>query len=410
MHLSRRFYHFCVSLFIIILPMIVVPQFPNPYEFPKFIVFVVFSSLLTLLLLKVYWQSNCSKANQLLDHLTTFVLLFAAVSLIADFIGLDPYTSILGSKFRHQGYVTLASGVLVFFTLRAIQKSTTSRAVFPYQTAIVTSNILVSIFTLWQGMRVYLFHDLTIPTYFGRIVGTLGNPNVLGGYIAITFPFLLFYPTTSHRYLVLVKGFFIFANVVSIFFSSSRSAILAIGSVIILIVIQAFSQFFPGQRLATWVRRQRIVLFMVGISSLLIMALILANQPHHISVRNMLNSLSLTEEKTRTSLWDNQLVIWTEGVKAVIQRPILGYGQENFEVAIPRERRMMVDNAHNVFLEVAVSSGLIGLSIYLAILLFAWQRAKPIIKLYLLAFLIRSQFNPLSISDLALFWIILSEV
>lgn len=110
----------------------------------------------------------------------------------------------------------------------------------------------------------------------------------------------------------------------------------------------------------------------------------------------------------RYSIWENRIIIWEEGIKVVIKRPILGYGQENFQLVFPAERRLSVDNAHNLFLEILISSGLLGLGAYLMVLREAFKKLPFFAKLSLLAFLVRAQFNPLSIPEIALFWYLLA--
>ena len=105
---------------------------------------------------------------------------------------------------------------------------------------------------------------------------------------------------------------------------------------------------------------------------------------------------------------DNRLLIWTVGLEALSKRPILGYGQENFEHAIPGGKMHKADNAHNIFLETAMSSGLIGLFIFLGIVITSFRKASFTVGMSLLAFLIVAQFNPLSIVQISLFWFLLA--
>jgi O-antigen ligase len=108
----------------------------------------------------------------------------------------------------------------------------------------------------------------------------------------------------------------------------------------------------------------------------------------------------------RYSQWDNRFIIWNAGINSVIQKPILGVGQENFELIFPKNMHFRVDNAHNLFLETAVSSGLIGLFLYLLIICNSLKLAEFKIKLAIIAFLITGFFNPLNIVSIILFWIL----
>jgi O-antigen ligase len=101
-------------------------------------------------------------------------------------------------------------------------------------------------------------------------------------------------------------------------------------------------------------------------------------------------------------------LIATVGLQALAKSPILGFGQENFEIAIESWKMHTVDNAHNIFLETAVASGIVGLLIFLAIIFVAFRNANFTIRMALLAFLIVAQFNPLSITEIMLFWFLLA--
>ena len=116
--------------------------------------------------------------------------------------------------------------------------------------------------------------------------------------------------------------------------------------------------------------------------------------------------LSLGSSFYRYSQWDNRLLIWNAGIKSIINKPLLGVGQENFELIFPKDMHYKVDNAHNVFLETAVSSGIIGLSLYLGILYLKFKNTKLNEKLSMLGFIIAGFFNPLPIICITLFWII----
>lgn len=109
----------------------------------------------------------------------------------------------------------------------------------------------------------------------------------------------------------------------------------------------------------------------------------------------------------RNSIWDNRGVIWQEGLKLIWERPIIGYGQENFGNAFPKKLLFNVDNTHNIFLETVVSSGIVGLLLFSAILVYGVWKASYPVKASLVVFVIIAQFNPLSLVHISLFWFLL---
>jgi O-antigen ligase len=213
------------------------------------------------------------------------------------------------------------------------------------------------------GMPVELFN--------GRLANPIGNPNSLAGYLVMTFPFVMLHK----RIPIHVKAIILLLNAGVIWGTESRSGLLALGVIVLALSFHS---------------RKNILLF----ATVPLVILLLINTPSASYIK-------------RYSIWDNQVIIWSEGIKAVVKKPILGFGQENFELIFPQNRMMKVDNAHNIFLETAVSSGLLGLGIFIGVLLYAFRDASFVVRLGLLAFLIRAQFNPLSIVEIVYFWLYL---
>lgn len=82
----------------------------------------------------------------------------------------------------------------------------------------------------------------------------------------------------------------------------------------------------------------------------------------------------------RENLGSARGYIWSRTIPLIMDRPILGYGIDTFPLAFPQEdyigkryayneTNMIVDKAHNIYLQMAVNSGLIAVIAYIAILL-----------------------------------------
>ena len=103
-------------------------------------------------------------------------------------------------------------------------------------------------------------------------------------------------------------------------------------------------------------------------------------------------------------------------------RPLLGYGPENFVIAFDKyysgsleaTNYRWFDKVHNIFLETSVTSGILGLLAYLAILFFAFQNLAKKLNLLslalaatLFAYIIQNQFNIDSVSSLIYFYFLI---
>ncbi len=373
-----------ISLILIsFLPLVYLPGNYNPYELPKFIVFVLGSLLMAILTVAktiANKQSLVGKTN-VFDKLAKLVFAYWLIVLLTDICGADPRVSILGSYWRHQGFILLSSGVIFFLSLRL-----SFRKIPNYWLALLPlSAFLISFITILQGIGYYLLGSTAVPTYGGRIVSSLGNPNALGGWLVITAPFLFLEILPRLKPPRLIKGILLTGMIIAIFLSGSRGAVLAAGTTVFVWLI------CRSVKKPTGLKSHPFLPFLIGMGAVILGGILISNSGHF----------------DHSSPFDNRFIIWQAGWRAVVKEPILGWGQENFEVIFPQRRLTKVDNAHNIFLETAVSTGLLGLLLYGGIIIQAFKEARLGIKLSLVAFLIRASFNPLSIAEIAFFWFLL---
>lgn len=389
---------------ILFLPFLFLPGVFNPYEAPKF---VFFAGAVQILAVLCFFRFLKTKRPVLprVDKLTMLILLFGLVNLTADILGVDPKTSFLGSNFRHQGFVTLLLGIVLFLLLHSFS-ILSQKALLFFRKSIIISGFLLSAFAVWQGIQLHFFHNAGIPNYNGRIVGTLGNPNSLAGYLAMILPFVFFYP----RFYLgkFGKIILIFLILSAVFYTDSKSGFLAAGVVFLVYFISALKTvraktlavlafilmcfgllwiFFPKNQI-----RQQMLLRTEKRC--------LENWPHEYPL--------LVTSFGRNSFCDSRVLVWIFGLESLSKRPFLGYGQENFGLVIPAGKMYRADSAHNIFLDTAVSSGVLGLFLYLSILYYALRKSALDIRMALIAFIIAGQFNPLSIAQIGLFWILIA--
>lgn len=403
----------------IILPLLFIPNVFSPYEFPKFIFFAVAVEL-SAIFFALYWFFSKNKEGIFpkMDLGVFLVVCFGLINLISDLFGINPINSIFGNNFRHQGFITLISGIIIFLLLRS---PSLFKKVLPiFRKTALASAFLISLFAIWQIIQINIFHNYGIATYNGRVVGTLGNPNFLAGYLVMLLPLVLWYPQKINRLLPLT---IVLAIILTIFYTDSVSSLIAIAVLLTVYFIRLF--------IFLKIPSSKVVFAIIFISILW-----LGNETAipFISKKFTLNqSLILKEEKRCFENWpdtyplktitdlrkvnilffkrdspcDSRFLIWTTGLNALSQRPTLGFGQASFESLIPKGTMYIVDSAHNIFLETAISSGLIGLFLYLLILVYSLRKSSFDIKMSLVAFIIIGQFNPLSIAQIAFFWILL---
>ncbi len=134
---------------------------------------------------------------------------------------------------------------------------------------------------------------------------------------------------------------------------------------------------YPAARSGRWISVGIIALFFVlgGAFYLVKDAAFVKNSPS----LDRIASISLTDTKTQARAY-----IWPMALEGFTQRPILGWGQENFNYIFnthynPKmwNQEQWFDRAHSVYLDWLVASGAVGLIVYLAlyvlIILAVWK-------------------------------------
>ncbi len=211
---------------------------------------------------------------------------------------------------------------------------------------------------LFVGLLAKQFFDWPVFLYLGRPVGSFGNPNYLAGFLVVTLPFVWYF--------------------------RSKLPLLAILPAVIL----------------TWSRGAIVALILVAVLALrkkILAGLII-----------VLVIFWLWKNPGQASGWRPE--IYYQAIAAARQRPLTGYGLENFELVMGPTTYGVIDKTHNEILEVLVSSGAVGLSLWLAIVAVSlknfWQTKNYPFFFALVIFLLKAQTNVVSTTEYALFWLL----
>lgn len=354
-----------------LLPLVFFPLFPNEYELPKFLFFVISVQLLLIVSIKrIYAQIPLLMHDKILILAGLFILTL----LIVDSIGLDPKISFLGSASRYQGFVLMMSlfEYIILMRVYQLEKNVLSKILIPY---IYPLLLALSLITLGQFFIHAILH-VPIPIYNNRIVATMGNPNFLGGILVMELFFVLLYNKNNATRVSRIL-FFLFQILIilSLICTRSQSAILAL-----LLGYLAYALL-----LVRTIYKKLLLLLLIAVALILTM-------------------MSLQSD---FSIWDNQLRIWPVAAEKILKKPLLGYGQENFQLIYPKNLHYTVDSAHNIFLEIALAGGIPLLILFLLLIFQSLRIHSPRMRILLIVTLLIVQFNPISIAHIVLLWYII---
>lgn len=315
--------------------------------------------------------------------------LFIIVLLFADLFGVDREKSMWSNFERMEGFVGHIHFFAYFFVLTVMV-----RTLAEWQKlwkVFIAANVLILIHAFGQllGAKGLFFanHFPTAAAWFSsrfqihmsenRLDATIGNSAYFGIYCLMHFFILamLWSQSTSPRkqwlYPVLM-----FLNFVGILYSGTRGTMIGVmvGGLITLGIIA-----WKGDRKLKKIFAAAILVLIVLVSSIFVFKN--SSFVKSSSVLTRIASISPNDitGASRLSMWKISYAAWKE-------RPVLGYGQDNFSYIFARKflpnnmcnLEPWYDRSHNVFFDWLVAAGALGLITYLSLygvtLWFMWMR------------------------------------
>lgn len=307
--------------------------------------------------------------------------IFVIIIGIADVFGVYPFKSIWSNFERMDGWVTLAH-LLLYIVVAVSMLSTEKLWTRLFQTSLGVS-ILVGGYALLQLLGVASLNQGF--SSLARLDATFGNPIYLAGYmlfhvfIAALLLAHMWDKGQGRRVLgIWIYGSLIVFDIIILFLTGTRGAILGLAGGVLL----AASLFVLSSN-AQYARRIAIglvmfVLFAVGSIYLVRDQEWAKNAP----VLGRLTTISISESTVQARIM-NWGMAW-EGFK---ERPLLGWGQENYAVVFSKyynpqmySAEQWFDRVHNVIFDWLVAGGILGLLAYLSLfaisILYLWRSKR----------------------------------
>lgn len=285
---------------------------------------------------------------------------FIAVSALATIFSVDPAKSFWGTPVR-----SMAGGLFVYmhyFAFFIVSSSVFSKKedylrLFKYFLVVSGIISLVGIYDFASGIN--------------RVYSLLGNPIYLGTFslFPLFIGIFLFLSSKIKR-----EKIFYFMSVLlsasSIYLSLSRGPIVGLlGSLILFcpLLLVLSIKYLKNNWQAN---KKLIVLYVAGASLVLLFGLVVV-------LKNENSLLARFQNVSQDRDVVSRLVSWEVAFDSVLDKPILGWGQENINLAyfanysskfIPDvSGEAWFDRAHNNILDIGITSGILGLVAYLAI-------------------------------------------
>lgn len=296
------------------------------------------------------------------------VVIFVFALFLADVFGVNPYKSFWSNYERMEG-LNLHLHLLAYF-LMMISVFRTSRDWF------IFFHISIFVSLIVAGYGYFEKFGWIQGSSDSRVFSTIGNPIYLASYLLIHYFILGFYyfQAERRRLKVIYAAIFLFELPI-FFFTETRGALLGFLAGIGLIL---FLKFFEtkNQKIKFGLAASLIIVFLIPF------LLIFFQERNFIKSRPLLNrfaSISIFEPTVQA-----RFMIWKMALKSWTERPVFGWGQDNFIGAFARNYNPRLygnepwfDRTHNTPLQWLVEAGIVGFLAYLFVLFSAgWLLRK----------------------------------
>lgn len=365
-----------ISLLFVIpfIPLIVLGSMYFPFITGKGFAFRALIELAFILyvVLAIRDRSYLPKRSPLLYAMGAFAVVLGLATIFSE----NPYRSFWSNYERMEGYVTVLHLLAYFVMLAGVF---TKRTWYWFAHTSLAASIII-------GLKGFADHQT-------RISGTLGNSTYLGVY-AMLHMFLAGYfmletivKKTFSKSVAYTVGYLILIgfNFAVMFKTGTRGSFVGLvaGALLTALILAIFERSHKGIRYAG-ISLLAVVVLAVGSLGLARNTQFVKNSP----LLDRFGSLVTTDVG---SIVQNQgyarSVIWSMAWNGFKERPIIGWGQDNFNYVFakyydPRmyNQEQWFDRSHNVFFDWLIAGGLLGLLSYLALfaalLYMLWRRPK----------------------------------
>jgi putative inorganic carbon (HCO3(-)) transporter len=290
-----------------------------------------------------------------------------SIGLLATFFSVHLPTSLWGKYERYEGFLTLVNWALLFFL--AIQVFDQPKRVRSLQVTMISAALLISLYGLMQ----YLGYDFitwgTEKFEATRSFSTLGNPVMLAGYLVLILPLAIFQFLEAKKRAQLifygVASLAIFFCLVTTF--SRGGWVAGLFALLFLFLFLQHSKIF--------LKKFFVIVFILVVAVALVFIVdswLVFRSKNRISLVKRVASIQIQKGSLNT-----RLLTWDVALKMLAKQPLIGSGPDTFHLTFPSlntlkfasslGRREQPDNAHNYFLQIGSTLGVIGLFSFLAI-------------------------------------------
>jgi len=351
---------------VVIVPIIFLPQVNSVFAAPKLYVFRVITLLIILL-----WGVKClfdEKMKVRFSKFFWFVIGYAGISIINTFVTVNLYTSLFGTYGRFLGIFTIIN--LLFWIYIVFSFINTREKIINLMWVSVGTAFLVAVYGLLQYFDLFVNFIPWTMDPMDRVFSTIGHSNHTAAYLGMNIMLLLalLLNETKRKWkIVLWVGLAIL--LLTLILTASRGGVFAV----IIAGIMWLVFILKSKKLSKKT-------FKFTIIGLLIAAVI------GVLLSGPISKIGVVERTTSTVTFvlqgnmPDRVSWWLSSFEMIGDAPVFGHGLSTFKNVYNKYRRLdyrvpedLQDNitpetAHNEYLNIAATQGIIGFLLYAAMI------------------------------------------
>jgi O-antigen ligase/Tfp pilus assembly protein PilF len=285
------------------------------------------------------------------NKLTYILFIFLVCMLLSNFTGGHFSQSFWSNYSRMEGTISFIY-FLVLFLLTSTSFNTEKKWNFFFLGHVVIS---IGVTALALAQKNKLIHAVD----FNRVDGPFGNSSYLAIFASYcVFICLYLVNKTQSKKIKILSYLGLFSNLICIYLSQTRSSTLAV-----IVSLVFWFLYLSKNKIKTLV-------FILGASLFCVLGVTILRfqSARSTNLWQRISQISMQDESIQA-----RIQIWKYCLRAISEKPFLGWGQENFSYLTSFYEPQMwsapwVDRAHNFILENLVSLGFLGTGVFLAIL------------------------------------------
>ncbi|MEK7550768.1 MAG: O-antigen ligase family protein [Patescibacteria group bacterium] len=346
MHKFQKIIAGLFGILFFLTPLILWPYTSEVFEFNKIIFVYLMTTVIT-----TSWVIRCITENKIIFRRTLLdwpLIIYLVTSLLSTVFSIDIHTSIFGYYSRFNGgLLSIVCYSLLYWAF--VSNMNRKSALFTVHCSLFTAT-LVSLYGILQHFGID--KNIWVQDVQNRIFSTLGQPNWLAAYLVALLPIIYNLKFKIYNYTVAILFF------VTLLFTKSRSGLLGfIVADVVFWSILLFRNF-----------KQNLKSFFIFNILFLILFLAVGNPFQNSAAAPALETGGTESGSIRKIVWKGAIDIWKN-------YPILGTGPETFAYAYYKYRPVehnlvsewdfIYNKAHNEYLNLLATTGILGLVSYL---------------------------------------------